>query len=652
MDTSFCHSKNKPADISTCNQQDCKTQQLDSNAKVANNWEISEWSECSVSCGTGFKFRNVTCISNDCVETSKPLSKDRCQRSSCPNWNFGQWSPCFSEKKCGMGWQVRLVVCQVDTGNVLSNDQCNQAFRPISNRTCHLKKCPDDARWVTAPYQPCSVSCGQGIQYRYITCEDADGLSLNENRCLSLEKKPTQQRPCTRELCSQWVPGDWGACDSQCLQHRSIQCMKGMAVVDYNFCNHAKQPEQERDCQNPNCVSLPKYSWHIGQWSLCSKTCAYGTRVRKITCVDEHSVIAGEENCQESKPVSVEHCFEGLCPSKWVTRAWSKCSVTCGEGTMTRRVVCIDSNGQPQQSGKSHTIEHHRLRRSIGCSQIDKPKSVRSCNLGNCGNQYRWSVHDWTPCSRSCGIGESHRKVECVNEYNILQLESLCPDKMPSNYKSCNTHTCPAKSCRDIQLQLGISYDGEHQILIGNGDIIDVYCEGMNRNNPREFVTLKADPRDNFSEIYGKRLREFSTCPEGGRRLRKCENCLDYDSSGLTFFKKVRIDVRRMVIIPEDQTFSDRFGTNPPGFASAGDCYSNAKCPQGRFMINLTGTGLMMHPKVKWISRGWDTTQNIRIMDGRQIVYGKCGGYCGMCNPDHGLKVLPVRTSEGPNSHK
>jgi len=53
-------------------------------------------------------------------------------------------------------------------------------------------------------------------------------------------------------------------------------------------------------------------------------------------------------------------------------------------------------------------------------------------------------------------------------------------------------------------------------------------------------------------------------------------------------------------------TFADRHGRNPPGFASAGDCYSRLRCAQGRFMVNLERTGgASWWPVVRVLPMGW-----------------------------------------------
>ena len=39
-------------------------------------------------------------------------------------------------------------------------------------------------------------------------------------------------------------------------------------------------------------------------------------------------------------------------------------------------------------------------------------------------------------------------------------------------------------------------------------------------------------------------------------------------------------------------------------YGEAGDCYSTANCPQGRFSINLIGTGLRVSPYTGWVGQG------------------------------------------------
>ena len=99
------------------------------------------------------------------------------------------------------------------------------------------------------------------------------------------------------------------------------------------------------------------------------------------------------------------------------------------------------------------------------------------------------------------------------------------------------------------------------------------------------------------------------------------------------------------------------------GYGEAGDCYSTANCPQGRFSINLQGTGFRVSPHTSWAGHGYraslwinrlevfTTCVKIKKTDvdlfsfycaqDNQKIQGKCGGYCGRCSPDPhaGLKL-------------
>ena len=45
-------------------------------------------------------------------------------------------------------------------------------------------------------------------------------------------------------------------------------------------------------------------------------------------------------------------------------------------------------------------------------------------------------------------------------------------------------------------------------------------------------------------------------------------------------------------------------GHHMVGYGEAGDCYSTANCPQGRFSINLLGTALRVSPHTSWAGHG------------------------------------------------
>lgn len=95
--------------------------------------------------------------------------------------------------------------------------------------------------------------------------------------------------------------------------------------------------------------------------------------------------------------------------------------------------------------------------------------------------------------------------------------------------------------------------DGEYGIFLGGG-YARIYCHDMKGKSPREYLSLPAGERENYSEVYGKRLRQPNECPYAGRRNDSCE-CLGVegteDVSGRTMFHKVRLDVRTLEVIGE-----------------------------------------------------------------------------------------------------
>ncbi|XP_046384985.1 A disintegrin and metalloproteinase with thrombospondin motifs 9-like [Ischnura elegans] len=58
--------------------------------------------------------------------------------------------------------------------------------------------------------------------------------------------------------------------------------------------------------------------------------------------------------------------------------------------------------------------------------------------------------------------------------------------------------------------------------------------------------------------------------------------------------------------------------------------YSSLDYPQGRFSINLKGTGLRVHSS---IGRGSGAAVHVSRKDDGQSVVGRCRGKCGACHP-------------------
>lgn len=101
------------------------------------------------------------------------------------------------------------------------------------------------------------------------------------------------------------------------------------------------------------------------------------------------------------------------------------------------------------------------------------------------------------------------------------------------------------------------------------------------------------------------RLVRPDNCPYQGARKDTCDCFHNRRSTGTTSFSKIRLNVTSLRVDGHDFTFSRQVkGHLLVGYGEAGDCYSTANCPQGRFSINLQGTGLRVSPHTSWAGHG------------------------------------------------
>ncbi|MEQ2276858.1 hypothetical protein XENORESO_012664 [Xenotaenia resolanae] len=97
-------------------------------------WTLREWGPCSQSCGGGVQQREVVCLdpqghtSRDCPEELRPLVSRSCASQPCPTWLPGQWSEC--SKTCGRGFRKRPLRCIGHDGHTITLDNCDPKDRP------------------------------------------------------------------------------------------------------------------------------------------------------------------------------------------------------------------------------------------------------------------------------------------------------------------------------------------------------------------------------------------------------------------------------------------------------------------------------------------------------------------------------------------
>ncbi|KAM9367385.1 A disintegrin and metalloproteinase with thrombospondin motifs 12 [Phaethornis superciliosus] len=148
---SFCDPATQPnGRQKKCYEKDCPPR-----------WWAGEWQKCSTTCGpTGQKKRTVLCIQTmgsdeqalavtACQHLLKPKTHLSCNRDVlCPSdWTVSNWTECTVT--CGGGIRNRNVTCAKN-----SDEPCDVSKRPNSKALCGLQQCPSAGRFWIPPLAP------------------------------------------------------------------------------------------------------------------------------------------------------------------------------------------------------------------------------------------------------------------------------------------------------------------------------------------------------------------------------------------------------------------------------------------------------------------------------------------------------------------
>lgn len=229
------------------------------------------------------------------------------------------------------------------------------------------------------------------------------------------------------------------ACSEPCAggsKTVSAVCRKNhYEEVDPSHCDSKSRPETGIFSCNQNPCP-PR--WVPEGWRECTKTCGGGKQKRRIMCRQKHSMSIDKEIkkkfCKNlPKPIKKRPCNNHVCPPKWFVGKWSKCSVSCGDGIQSRKVVC-----------KSKWVKGYNLVEDAECQEV-RPNTTRSCQEVDCPkDHFEWQLSPWGPCSVTCGEGEQRRQVRCLNMRN-QDVTGCDLDKRPLASQTCNLAPCPVK---------------------------------------------------------------------------------------------------------------------------------------------------------------------------------------------------------------
>ncbi|XP_058524820.1 A disintegrin and metalloproteinase with thrombospondin motifs 2 isoform X3 [Ochotona princeps] len=199
------------------------------------------------------------------------------------------------------------------------------------------------------------------LTYKYMIHEDS--LNVDDNNVLEDDS-----------VGYEWALKKWSPCSKPCgggSQFTKYGCRRRLdhKMVHRGFCHALVKPKPIRRACNQQECSQPV--WVTGEWEPCSQSCGRtGMQVRPVRCVqplhNNTTRSVHTKHCNDNRPESRRACNRELCPGRWRAGPWSQCSVTCGNGTQERPVLCRTSDD------------------NFGICREERPETARICRLSPC----------------------------------------------------------------------------------------------------------------------------------------------------------------------------------------------------------------------------------------------------------------------------
>lgn len=389
----------------------------------------SDWGQCSVTCGSGWKRRTREVDSNYGVSCDETHEENHCKQPKCevtttpvvcPPW--GEWSPCDCELMPHTRKRSRITAstnpdCKPNVEIEGCKDLCNMTTTPVCTydekcvEPCH-ETCLGFRKPSICASNECDIECPCPDGQRYL-----NGVCINETDCPCYDDDgnavdvwgdvdPPDDDPCTfcqcypdnhikcmpRDFCCSW--GTWNQW-SDC----SHTCNEGVRYRDRSYTGdectivdgHQAEPCYNAPCEKDCVVNGTAYD-NGDVISNCTCEVCYCTRTG-VHCVD-----------------NVYENVDGQY-SPWSN--WSSCTRSCDGGLRTRTRLC--DNPPP---------------RCAGASCEGPPIEVDDCNVDvPCCETNPWS--DWGPCSTTCGTGVRTRGRSYLDPADALSCNHTLTEEQP-----------------------------------------------------------------------------------------------------------------------------------------------------------------------------------------------------------------------------
>ncbi|KAL0860686.1 hypothetical protein ABMA27_010029 [Loxostege sticticalis] len=280
-----------------------------------------------------------------------------------------EWSPC--SVTCGEGWRKKEVHCKIFL-------EFSRTIAKLPDSKCMGPKPAEETERCVM--EPCSMAYGTSFGDSSVPSYDRGG----DSRSLIFGTSSNiRVAPGAPGKSYSWKEKGYTSCSASCLsgvQELIIQCVRdedGKNASPY-MCDPLTKPENRvRTCNDHPCP--PR--WNYTEFSQCTKSCGIGIQTREVTCIHEvtrggtNTVVVPNSMCPQPPPPDRQYCNVLDCPVRWQTGDWSKCSKTCGGGVKQRDVDC------KQVMAQSHVVERPASLCSSPRPASTKSCNTRPCLL-------------------------------------------------------------------------------------------------------------------------------------------------------------------------------------------------------------------------------------------------------------------------------
>lgn len=388
----------------------------------------------NATCGNGFEYISYSCID---IQNNLPVSEELCMLQARPDTERGCNIPCQKDCEtsdwsvwtdcsvtCGLGYRTRTRTIQKQMQE--GGRECGS----LSETTVCVRTPCEFPEYRVGSYGPCvlvntSGICGEGIETREPLCV-VNGVTQSDNSsCAGLDVISGTERscslPCPGEcVVSAWGP--WSDCPEVCPTSICQRSRRRRILREGTNC---PRTTAFRSCPR---VSNP-FEWSVQPWTDCiisspsnAVYCGNGLQHRIVQCINvvlNRTIF--ESNCENSgfKPAAIQACSL-LCPidcKVGLFSPWTECPSVC--------------QIRPYQT-RQRNISIHPSNGGQACPPLTERKP---CLSRNCVN-YLVEAHvsrcsaEYTNTS-SCGSVESAKTLSCRKNNRFVNLGE-CVDAVQS----------------------------------------------------------------------------------------------------------------------------------------------------------------------------------------------------------------------------